>query len=218
MMKTNDLENELRNLKFTHLTESELALYEGKELDEVSRTRVEAHLNQCFICKRQLELLREENEALNNYVVTPDDITFVEGVMAQAGLVQKPLVNRPVKTASEVGLRERLRQYLEQMAASWLITFRPVRHSDPGKELWQWQSDDGHLRARATMQENADIIVYFSSNEMELEGARIRFHLSLLNQEVTLERISESEVAAQIAVPWRYRRNMTDFSIEFISE
>jgi hypothetical protein len=213
MMKTNDLENELRNLKFTHVTESELVLYEDKELDEVSRARVEAHLKQCFICKRQLELLREENEALNNYVITPDDIIFVEGAMAQAGWAQKPLVN-----ASEVGLRERLGKYLEQMAASWLITFRPVRHSDLGKELWQWQSDDGHLRARATMEENADIIVHFSSNEMELEGARIRFHLSLFNEEVTLQRISESEIAAQIAVPWRYRRNMTDFSIEIISK
>jgi anti-sigma factor RsiW len=65
-MKTNDLENELRNLKFTHLTESELALYEDRELDQSSRVRAEAHLKQCFVCRRQLESLREENNALKH--------------------------------------------------------------------------------------------------------------------------------------------------------
>lgn len=213
-MKTDDLENELRNLKFMHLTESEFIAYGDQELDQISRDRVEAHLKQCFICERQLELLREENAAISNRVTTADDEAFVERLMQQTGLTDKPPAARDVKTAREVPLNERLAEYLRQMMASWQVAFAQARRSN---QLWQWQSEDGRLLARATMEKNADMIVHFSSTEMGLEGTKLRFRLGQFNQELTLHRISESEVAAQVAIPWPYRSgNMADISIEIL--
>lgn len=217
-MKTDDLENELRNLKFTHLTESELAAYCDQELDRIGRARAETHLKQCFICERQLELLREESEALSDRVRTAEDVTFVERLMEQAGQAQKPSGVRPAEIIREPPLRERMAEYLRKMVASWQISFETVRRSDQGEEVWRWQSEDSHLQARATMEKNADMIVHFSSNEMEMEGARLHFRLGSLSQELTLKRISESEVAAQVAIPWRHRQGnmMADISIEIL--
>src|SRR5205085_402441 len=80
------LENELRNLKYLHLTESELAAYCDQELDQMRRARFEAHLKQCFICERQLRLLREENAALSNRQISAADVAFVERLMEQMGM------------------------------------------------------------------------------------------------------------------------------------
>jgi hypothetical protein len=216
-MKIDDLENELRNLKYTHLTESEMADYCDQVLDAVGRARAEAHLKQCFICERQLELLREESAALSNRVITPDDIVLVERGMEQIGLPQKPPGGKPLEIAQRVSMQERLGEYLQQMVANWRIHFALVRRADQGKKVWQWQSKDGHVQAWATMEKNADMIIHFSSNEIDLEGERLNVRLGQLNQEVTLQRVSESEVYAKIAVPWQYRQGkMADISIESI--
>lgn len=216
-MKTDDLENELRNLKFAHLTESELASYEDSQLDRIGSGRVEAHLKQCFICQRQLELLREENAALSHRVVTPGDVAFVERLMERTGSAEKSPAAGDAEIARDLPLRERLSEYLRQMIASWQAAFQAVRHGAQGEELWRWQSEDGRVLARATMEKNADMIVQVSSTELGLDGTKLRFRLGQLSQELTLRRISESEVAAQLAIPWPYRRGgVIDISIEIL--
>jgi hypothetical protein len=217
-MKRDDLENELRNLKFTHMTESELAAYCDQQLDQIGRARVESHLKQCFICERQFELLREESAALSNRERTAEDEAFVERLLQQTGQERRSSPVEPAEIVREVALRERLAEYLRKMAANWQVTFGTVRHSDQGEEVWRWQSEDGHLQARATIEKNADMIVHFSSSEMGLEGARLHFRLGSLGQELTLLRVSESEVAAQAVIPWPYRQGnmMADISIEIL--
>lgn len=203
-MKTDDLENELRGLKLLHLTESELAAYADHGLDQISRDRAEAHLKQCFICERRLKLLEEENAALSNRVITAEDEAFVEQLIERRGLVE---------TSRESRLRERLSQYLRLMVEDWRLTFAPVHRGD---QVWQWQSEDGRLLASATM-ENADMVVHLSSTEMGLEGARLRFNLGQFSEELTLRQVSESEVGAQVAIPWEYRRGgVADISIEIL--
>lgn len=216
-MKTDDLENELRNLKSIHLTESELVAYRDQELDPIPRARIEAHLKQCFICERLLKLLREEDAALSNRELTAEDVALVDRVMEQMGSGQRPIARRPAEIPKGIPLREWLSKSLQLMVASWQIAFQTVRRADQGEEVWHWQSEDGNLRAGATIAKDADMIVRFSSNEMELDGARLRFRLGALSQEITLRRVSESEVAAQVAVPWPYRQgNMADISIEIV--
>lgn len=217
-MKKDDLERELRNLKLTHLTESELAAYCDQELDQIGLARVEAHLKQCFICERQLALLVEENAALSARQVPAEDVAFVEQLMQRMESAPKPTSG--AETANEVSLHERLTEYLREMAASWRIYFGlgAMRGEvDQGEEVWQWQSEDEKLWARATIEKNADLIIHFSSNRMELEGARLEIRLGAFSQEIILRRVSDAEVYANVAVPWRQRpRNMADISIELI--
>lgn len=217
-MKTDDLENELRNLKFTHLTEAELAAYCDRELGQIGLARAEAHVKQCFICERQLELLREENAVLSQRVIAPEDVAFVERLMKQqGGLAEEPSIEMSAETARELPLRDRLAEYLRRMVLNWQAEFAQVRRVDRGERVWSWQSEDGKLQARATIETNADLTIRFSSNEMELDGARVNIRLDKLSQQLTLQRVSESEVAAQVAVPWEYRQgNMADISIEIV--
>lgn len=218
MMKTDDLENELRNLKFTHLTEPELAAYIDQQPDPLDHARMEAHLKQCFICERRLALLQEERAALSNRQVTADEVAFVERLLEQMKLTQEPAPDPPVTNPAPLSLQERLADYLGQMMASWRISFMrgAVRSATAhGEVLWQWQSADGQVQARAIMETNADLTIHFSANEMAMEGTRYSVRLGLFSQEITFERVSASEVAAKIAVPWQYRRgNMTELFIE----
>jgi putative zinc finger protein len=219
-MSTNNLEDELRNLRFAHLTEAELAAYCDQELDPMNRARVEAHVKECFRCEKELALLLEESAALSNQQNSAEDVALVERLMEQMGSAQKPSTVRPADDGREVPLRERLAEYLRQMVATWQIDFGQGAlrgEANRGEEVWRWQSEDGRLHARAMMEKNADMTIHFSSNEMELEGARLHFALGELNQETTLRRVSESEVAAQVAVPWQYRQgNIADISIEIV--
>jgi hypothetical protein len=213
-MKTDNLENELRNLKLTHLTAIELAAYYDQRPDQIGRIRMEAHIKQCFICERRLALLQEEREALDNREITADEVAFVERMMKHMGLAQNPLADEP----DAVSLQEKLADYLRQIMASWRISFmrEAVRSEvNQGEELWQWQSEDGKMQVRALMETNADLTIHFSSNEMDMEDTRLKVRLGLFNQEITLRRVSESEVTAKIAVPWQYRRgNLAELSIE----
>ncbi|SRR6266404_2519709 len=219
-MQQSDLEEELRKAKFDHLTAGELVAYRDKKLDKFGLTRAEAHLKLCLICEESVELLRGELSALENQEITPEQVAVVRRVMEQRRAGQQPGTSKPADAAPKVPFSERLTEYLQQLCASWQMHFGhgALRgEADQGEGVWQWQSEDGKLHARATIQKNADLTIHFSSNDMELDGARLNIRLGKLSQEISLRRISESEVAAQVAVPWQYRQgNMTDISIEIV--
>ncbi len=225
-MKRKDLEYELRNLKFIHLTESELVAYCDNERDQIRRARMEAHLKQCFICERQLELLREESAALTDRQITDEDVALVDQMLRQA-------VAESLEIEIEASLQQRLAEYLLQMVESWRAFFmkgatrghqmrshqmRSHQMRDPqSEEVWRWQSKDGKLQVRATMEKNADMIIHFSSNEIDLDGAHLDFRLGKLGQAITLKRISESEVYAKVAVSRQYRREgIADISVKAV--
>ena len=218
-MKTDDLEDELRSLKSIHLTESELVAYCGQELTPIPRARIEAHLKLCFICERQLALLREENAALGRRQITAEDVALVDRLLERMVSASKPSSDSSA-ISKEILLLERLAEYLRQMVESWRVCFGQGAlrgEADRGEEVWHWQSEDGRLLARAVMEKNADLAIHISSNELALEGAGLNVRLGSFSQEVTLRRVSESEVAAQVAVPWPYRQgNIADISIEIV--
>lgn len=219
-MKTDDLENELRNLRFAHLTEDELVAYCDQELDNIPRLRVEAHIRHCFICSRQLALLQEESAALSNTERSPEDVALVERLMEQGRLrVKQPSTAVP-EAAEEIPLREQLAEYLRQMAASWRVNFAQVMRSGEsgtGEEVWHWQSEDGRVEARAVIESNADMTIHFTSSEPRLQGARINFRLGPFNHEIILQRVSESEIYAKIVLPPQQRQGiLADVSIESV--
>lgn len=216
-MTTEELENQLRDLRFKHLGESELTAYVDEELNQIGRARVEAHLKHCYKCERQLELLREESLALKQQATSAKDLAFVEGILDQLAQPKETTDNDRAERRIAVPWRERLAEALRQMTAVWQVAFAPVRSGSESKEVWRWQSDDGLLQARATM-EDADLVVRISSGVLELVGVRLRFRLGSLVEELTLTATSPDEVSAQIAIPSQYRRGriMKDIAIEII--
>ncbi len=215
-MNTDEIENELRNLKLVHLTDAEMSAYCDQQLDPMRQARMDAHLGQCFICRRHLARLREEDAELSDRVIAAEDAAFVEKLMEQMGAAQKTSAVSPAKTAAP--LKERLAEYLGQMVASWQVCFgQAVRGVHKGEEVWRWQSEDGRVQARAIMEKNADLTLLISSTDMSLEGARFNFRMGQLSQEMIMQRVSESEVEAKVSIPSRYRRGKTaDISIESV--
>jgi hypothetical protein len=213
------MENELRNLKLTHMTETELVAYCDHELNPLQHALVEAHVKQCFICERRVELLREENAALSNQVRTAEDVALVDRLMEQMDMSQEPSDVRLTESAREATLQERLIEYLQQMVASLQTSFAEAMRgaSTQSKEIWQWQSVDGKLQARATMEKNADLTLHFSTSEADLEGTRLKVRMGQFSHEVTMRRVSEDEIYASVAIPWHQRpRRKADISVESV--
>ncbi|MFL6276867.1 MAG: anti-sigma factor family protein [Blastocatellia bacterium] len=216
-MKTDDLENKLRSLKLIHLTESALTAYCDQELDHVSRALAEAHIKQCFICARKVELLREEDEALQRREISAEDVALVERLMAESHPRRQSPAARPVTNAQGIPAEQRLTEYLRPMIASWQTFFsqQAAPHlAGQGEEIWQWQSEDGYMRARAMLETSNDLTIHFSSSEMQLEGARLHVRLGPIEQQTTMRRVSDSEVYAKVAVPRQQPREMAALSIK----
>jgi anti-sigma factor RsiW len=216
-MSKNDLEDELRSLKLIHLTREEIGAYCDRKLDPVRRARVEAHVKECFRCDAELALVLEESAALSDHQISEKDVALVERLMEQTGPTPNPSALKPADAVGEVPLKQRFAEYLSQITASLQIAFVPVRRTEPGETVWEWRSEDGRLQARATIEENADLAILFSSTEMDLEGTPVHFRLGAFSQQTTMRRVSQSEVAAQIEVPWQFRQgDPADLTIEIV--
>jgi hypothetical protein len=191
-MKHDDLEDELKKMRFDHLTREEIVSYRDGKLNRTDLARVEAHLNLCLFCEKSLQLLQEELAALENPDIAAEDVAFVDELLFVA--------------------------YWEQVVASWRAFFGGLmpahRGGGGGKGVWRWESEDGGLKAWATFEMNTDLTVHFSSTKPDMEGTRLRIRLGQFSREVTFERASESEVRAEFSVPGRKRpRKLEDFSI-----
>ena len=220
-MKLEDASEKLKEARFDHLTEDELDSYRERNLDEIGRARVDAHLKQCLICERRLMLLKEESAAFDNEEVTAADAALVKRVMQGLAGRGDPDGSDPAEGAGRLPLSSRLAEYLRQVVASWEASFGPMkpvyRGIQTGKEVWRWQSEDGVLKAWAVVEKNADLAIHFSSEEPGLEGARLKVRLGPFSQEVTLQRLSELEVHARFAVPKEKReKNLAGISIDLV--
>jgi hypothetical protein len=217
MMKTDDLKNKLRSLKLIHLTESALTAYCDQELDAASRALAEVHIKQCFICARKVDLLREEDAALQRREISAEDEALVERLMAESKPRRQSPSARPVANAQGIPVEQRLTEYLRPMVASWQTFFsqQPTSHlAGQSEEVWQWQSEDGYMRARAMLETSTDLTIHFSSSEMQLEGTRLHVRLGPVEKQTTLRRVSDSEVYAKVAVPRQHPRKMAALSIK----
>ena len=220
-MGPNDMEKELMEAKFHHLTEDELDLYIDQLLDNISRARAEAHLQICRICKGQLQVLREESAALERREVSASDIALAKRILQRERFEKKSSDSTAKETPPRRSLPDMLGECLDQAVAHWRAHFLDLipepRGDKEGKEIWQWESEDGKLKCRAVSEDTGDLTVHFSSDESSWEGEKFRFRLGSANRETTLERVSESELYAKIKILRRDRpRDLTDMSLEMI--
>ncbi len=207
-MGLEDMEQLLKDAKFRHLSEATLISYSDDQLDKAELALADAHLSLCLICKRRLIFLKEEAEALENYVMTEEDHALIEQ------LIKPEPVNRlPGYISNEL---ERLNSYVRDLLNAWIVPFSKavMRGAGDGDEIWRYESEDGMLTAWAVLEKNASLTVHFSSPELAWEGARILFRLGPFSKEIALQR-KDSGVAAKIEIPRRERaKNMADISIK----
>lgn len=210
-MGLEDIEQILKDARSRHLSEATLISYSDDQLDKVRMALADAHLSRCLICTRKLTFLQGEAEAIESYVMTEQDHASVDQ------LIKPEPANRvPDYISSEL---QRLNFYVRDLLVAWIVPFskEAMRGSGDGDEVWRHESEDGLLTAWAILEEDASLVVHFSSPELAWEGARIRFRLGPFSKEVTLQREGDSTVAAKIEIPRPERaKNMADISIEIL--
>ena len=220
-MEFEDVEERLREAKFDHLTEDELDSYRGRTLGGISKARMDAHVKLCLICERRLMLLKEEKAALQHKDAAAADAALAKRIMQGNDGERRRVGSKSAKDPKRLTWPERLADFLRQVVASWEASFGPskpvYRGVQTGKEVWRWEGEDGALKAWAVLEKNADLTIRFSSNEFGMEGVRLRIRLGPFCREITLRRLSESEVYGEFVVPKQKRtRNLSDISIEIV--
>jgi hypothetical protein len=199
-MKVDDMEKRLRDAKFRHMTEDELNYYRDQKLDLISQAWADAHLQMCLICEQRLELLEEENSILNNREVTADDVALVRRVLQQAGQKEQS----PDSYTKVDPLKNRFPDYLRQLVDSWHSFFvqEQAVHAKGGNSeaIWHGQSEDGFMKAHATLEKDASLTIHFSSDDLSLKGMRFNVSLGSMSREISLQPVSNSEVYAKVKI------------------
>jgi hypothetical protein len=217
-MKTEKVKRVLEDAKYHHVSEDLLVSYRDRQLDAISRTQIEAHLDLCWICERHLLRLRAESAALDHYEPHPNDDVLVKRATQQAGR-DHPQNSATTEAPGRATALDRFIDQLRQAAASWrafVTPLEPVRGATPGgTEIWRWQSEDKGFVAYAVVELNADLTLHFVTRNLESEGKRLKVKVGSRDQEAVFQRVSESESRAEVNIKRRQRpRRLKDIFIE----
>ena len=197
-----------------------LLLYRDQQLDKINEALADAHLKLCVICGQRLTFLIEDKAALEKPQITDRDVAFVRRTIQETGPRRQSLNSKPLTASTVPSLEARLTANLLQLVASWRAIFISEPHlgSDARNEAWNWQSEDGSLKALAVLDKNSTLTLRLSSREPGWEGARLKFRLGPVNQEIIFQLDSDGQVHAQVGVPLPERsNNLTDMSIEVVA-
>lgn len=214
-MESQDIEQVLKSTKFRHLPAETLLSYRDKELSEIELARADAHLRLCLICEKELDFLKEEQAALQNYEVTANDRALIRRVIDGREAKKKVFASNGVAAAP----MERLAVWLNELTTAWVAFFSRVamRGSGDGTEVFRFETTG--LMIWGELETDASLTIHFSSPDPIFTGAKIRFRLGPFTEVVTLQPDGDNGVTAKIRIPRAQRaRRMNDVSVEAISE
>jgi len=209
-----NLEDDLRNLKFAHLTRDELDAYSEDRLDALNRTRVEAHLEQCLSCSKKLSLLMGEDAAQNQCETSVDDVTMAELLIGATSRGKADSILKVAEADSDARWRERIEDYVRRALLS--LQGSLSSSSDATLTSWKWQSHDGRFKAEAVTV-GEDIAIRLSSGEAELTGASLNILIGRADRQTVFKAFDESKVVAELSFPCtELRDNVDEISIQIV--
>jgi len=212
-MCPSNLEDDLRNLKFAHLTRDELDAYCDDSLDELNRARVEEHLKQCLSCSKQLSLLMAE-EVQNQCQTSDDDVSMAERLIDAIAKIKEDSLLKVAEADSDTRWRERIEDYVRRALISLQGSVSSSR--DATLTSWKWQSHDGRFKAAAAT-EGEDIAIHFSSAEAELTGASLNILIGVVDRRTVFKAFEETQVVAEVSFPCsELSDNVDEISIQIM--
>lgn len=185
----------------------------------VTQARIDAHLEQCFICDRRLGLVREANVPSNNQEITAEDIAIVRRVTRRERSGQQSTESTPETNRAASQFSERLTENLQQLCASLRLQLSQATDggTERGEQVWRWQGPDRWLESSAILERTGDLIILLWSSDPAMEGVRLEAHLGALKLEVTMQRVSGSEFGARLQVArLQHPKELSDISIAVI--
>lgn len=212
-MCPSNLEDDLRNLKFAHLTRDELDAYCDDSLDALTRARVEEHAKQCSACSSKLSLLMEEGAALNQRETSGDDLTMAERLIGTSRGKADSIL-KVAEADSDARWRERIEDYVRRALLS--LQGSLSSSSDETLTSWKWQSHDGRFKAAAAT-EGKNITIRLSSGEAELTGASLNILIGDVDRQTVFKCLDQSKVEAEVSFPCtELRDNVDEISIQIV--
>src|SRR5205085_8894483 len=190
-MKPEDIDQLLESGRYKHLSEETLVSYRDNQLDRIRVALADAHLRLCLICQERLAFLKEEAEAVANYVITEEDRAAIQQTVRDL----EAETNAPGLVSTEI---QRLTAYIRDMLVAWSVVFSQpaMRGFKDGDEVFRFENEKGLLTVWVMLETDASLTFHFSSPELAWEGAQLRFRLGRFNKEVTLQREGDSRVVA----------------------
>jgi hypothetical protein len=111
------------------------------------------------------------------------------------------------------GCEDARRRLIEGIVES--LKDRRQDQSDQVQEVFRSVSGDGFWNVSAVLERKGVLTVNFWSSELALEGTWIRLRLGPMSHEITLQRVSDSEVRGSVEIPRRkLPRDFADVSME----
>jgi hypothetical protein len=107
--------------------------------------------------------------------------------------------------SNEQTISSRLTGWLQQLTESWQAafaqpTFAAATGGNKSRTVFDWQYRNSALCYSVTEEINGDWYVLLESTEPEMEGKRFTFRLGSFEQELTLEKITDGEFAAEFVI------------------
>lgn len=165
---------------------------------------------------RELEaaLRRAVSRALLTHKQAGDSIA----VWRDDKVVIVPAEEIPVPNILRLEIRERLSKDLPSMGESLQRVFKKTpeeeplawaaaTHQEKARKVWEWQELNSTIAGAAFLDNNGDLQFIFSSEEMGLQGMRLRLRISSMAGELEHERegilqpMSETEVGTIFLLP-----------------
>ena len=101
---------------------------------------------------------------------------------------------------------ESLQRVFDKMSEEEPLAWAAATPQEEARKVWEWQDPDATHAGTAFHDSNGDLQVLFSSEEMSLQGMRLRLSISSAGgkleheREVALRRMSETEVGALFVI------------------
>lgn len=145
---------------------------------------------------------------------------MVRRVIRQERSGQQSITSTPANLTTELPFAERLAENLKQLCASLRIQFsQTTTHggAEPREAVWRWRSPDRQLESRAILETTGHLTIQLWSGDPEMEGVRLEAALGPLRHEISMRRVSVSEIGGTLQVLRLQRlKDLGDISIEVI--
>ncbi len=192
----------LNNFVITHLSDEELAGYhDGIVDDEITRPRMEAHLQRCLICQRRLEFLQEVTAEAA--AIEPSQIPDIYHETARRLLHP----TRETLRALREGVQEEVEKLFRHLEFVLTLKEPQFAFATPGKPLKVKEGKHGVF-----VKEDPDhnLIVRFGSKEMALEGRTIRFYTDTgeWHRDERLKKVRDDQVGAEVVITRDERKSL----------
>lgn len=212
-MSNINVERLLKGAVLKHLSNDELGKYHDNAVDEVTRSRIDAHLSRCLICERKLEMMQEVLATYHQETVTEEDIARVKALLhpeipqpeeedaEEAGKIDPVAI---IGVVLPVAFAAWIRQHYIRVA---LAGSRASGLSEPQ----DGQTEDDILRWRVVEEESGDLVVRFGSDYTELVGKKFILRVGPIEKTVTLEsKMRGKQVGGKVIFTREERKEMPE--------